>query len=324
MCRSAEQVVQVCLGLRQGERLVLIADSAEEEFGAAVFQAATAAGAAISAFIVGSAELVNSAFHSRLTATLATADASVLVCSIEGVPRSFRRHIIQVKGKPRRHAHILGINESVLRQSMMADYDEVDRVGRHLRERLRKGNALHVTTSTGTDLRVEFLPNHRWHLASGVQREAGWTNFPGGELLTSPGSVDGVYVPDGGAWLPDGATIERAARIQLHFERGVLRRMEGDSAVIDQLERAIATSPQARRVGQVAFGTNTGVLAPIGVMLQDLKMPGFHLTLGYPAPDDTGANWTCPVEVPLRTRRPDVAIDETLVMVRGKYVAGIL
>src|SRR5690606_18089053 len=85
------------------------------------------------------------------------------------------------------------------------------------------------------------------------------------------------------------------------------------------LAEAVESAPNGLRVGQVGFGTNTGVLTSIGSLLQDLKMPGFHVTLGYTCNELTGATWTSPIEVPLLVRRPDVLLDDTPLMVRGRY-----
>ena len=62
-----------------------------------------------------------------------------------------------------------------------------------------------------------------------------------------------------------------------------------------------------------------GVLAPIGALLQDLKLPGFHLSLGHTCPEITGATWDSDVEIPLLTRRGSVSIDGESVIANGKF-----
>src|SRR5690606_9040148 len=78
---------------------------------------------------------------------------------------------------------------------------------------------------------------------------------------------------------------------------------------------------EGRRVGQVALGTNIGVVASVGNLLQDLKMPGYHLALGHTCPEHTGASWTSDVEVPLLVRRADVDVEGAPILRNGRYVA---
>jgi len=158
-------------------------------------------------------------------------------------------------------------------------------------------------------------------MGTGVLHGTGWTNLPGGEVFGVPARVEGTLVHDGGIWLPEGAELPLAFRTKIVFERGEVARLDGASEPCARLEAALQASNGGRRVGQVGFGTNTGVVAPIGALLQDLKLPGFHLSLGHTCPEDTGARWDSDVEIPLLTRRATVTIDGATVMQNGKYAA---
>jgi len=107
--------------------------------------------------------------------------------------------------------------------------------------------------------------------------------------------------------------------VDLRFELGELVDAEGPEEDVRALLEAADAAPNGRRVGMLGLGTNTSVLTSIGAILQDLKMPGVHLTLGYTSRDQTGATWTSDVEIPLIVRRPDVRLDGTPIMVRGRY-----
>jgi len=111
---------------------------------------------------------------------------------------------------------------------------------------------------------------------------------------------------------------------RLTIERGEVTKIDGPVEVCARLERVLDGAASARRVGQVGFGTNTGVLTPIGALLQDLKLPGFHLTLGHTCPEVTGAKWDSEVEIPLLTRRATVTIDGESVLVAGRFPRGAL
>ena len=125
-------------------------------------------------------------------------------------------------------------------------------------------------------------------------------------------------------WLPDGTKIPPDVRTKLVLERGEVTKIEGPSEICERLGAILDGTASARRVGQVGFGTNTGVVAPIGALLQDLKVPGFHLTLGHTCPEITGAKWDSDVEVPLLTRRATVTIDGEPLLVAGRFPSDAL
>jgi aminopeptidase len=263
-------------------------------------------------------QAANPSVVSALLARLATHDASFLVSSLDGLPVELRRRVVVVGQSQRRHGHLIGITPAMMWQSMRAGYAEVDRLSVWLATRLVPGASLHATAPGGTDLRIRLDAAARVGVASGVLLDPGWTNLPGGEVFALPASADGVLVPDGGVWEPDGAKLT-TLRTKLTFERGAVTKIEGPADVCARLEEMLDGTPGARRVGQIGFGTNTGVLRPIGALLQDLKVPGFHLTLGHTCPEVTGARWDCDAEIPLLVRRASVSIDGEVVLSAGRY-----
>lgn len=319
---GARNALQVALGLRPGQRLVLIAEVVHRAIAAALLHEAEQDGLSIDAYIVGELQASNEAFVNRLCDKLEDADASILVCDLSGLSPQFRRRVIYAGGDRRRHAHMVGITESMMRQSLRADYEEVHQLGERLAACMKKNSVLDVSCSPGTELRIECEPACRWFNGSGLLRKAGWVNLPGGELVTSPKTLSGTVVPDGGVWLPDGTELGRGGRLRLRFDFGELVDAEGLDS--DRLLEALDGVAFGRRVGQAAFGTNTSVLTPIGCVLQDLKMPGFHLVLGDSCPDQTGAHWNGGIDVQVLMRRPDVRVDGRPVMVRGRYARDIL
>ncbi len=222
----------------------------------------------------------------------------------------------------RRHGHMPGVNAAMMRQSMRSDYQEIHALGKRLRTRLVAGSTLRVRAPAGTELTIAFSPHLAWCNQSGLLKDAGWTNLPGGEVLTSPMSVDGIIVPDGGMWDSSGTPVPNASRLSLHIESGYLVEARGRAGTdVDALLADFEAHDGARRVGQVALGTNVGVIALIGSLLQDLKMPGFHLSFGDTSPNLTGASWTSAVELPALVRRADVDVDGDAILRAGRYVA---
>lgn len=317
---GARNAVRDCLGIQAGQEAMVITEVATEDMAAMVLREIEAAGAKASAYIVSEAQATAEPFIVRLEAKLAEVDASFLIASTTGLPPSFRRRIISCGGARRRHAHMVGLTPPMMLTSMRADYVEVKQLGDAVLGRIKPESTLHVRTPAGTDLRIKCARGHRWVNASGVLRTPGWTNLPGGELYTTPATVDGRAVADGGVWMSDTGEIPRSARLTLTFEDGRATRLTGDDEAAAALAARLDGAENGRRVGQIGLGTNTGVVAPIGALLQDLKMPGFHLSLGHTCSDDTGATWSSPIEVPVLLRRADAWLDGTQVMQRGRWL----
>jgi aminopeptidase len=320
--QAAKNVVRNCMRVKAGETVALVIERAHEELGAALLRECEALGANAMATLLGEDQLSNLAFVERLLLRVNEATVSVLLCGYSSLPATFRRQLLPRPDASRRHAHMIGITPALVGQSLLADYGEVNRLGAELVRRLRQAKSLTITSTTGTSLEIRLSADSRWINGSGVLADKGWSNIPGGEVYTYPATVDGILVPDGGVYGLDGSLLTHGARHRLTFERGWLTNAQGSESA--NLLSAVRSAEHGDRVGQVAFGTNTGVVTSVGELIQDLKMPGFHVSLGYTSPEFTGAPWSSAIEIPLIARRPDVAIDGEPVMVRGRYTREVM
>lgn len=319
---GARNALLTCLGLVAEQSFVLLVESGYEALGAGFLRAADEIGASSEVLVVDARRAALEPFVASTTARLRTADVSLFVGSIDGVPAAFRHSIIDAGGPRRRHGHMPGVTVGMMQQSMRTDYQEVRSLTARLIERFAGDVSLTVRAPRGTELTIRCDRRASWYGEDGVLREAGWTNLPAGELLTCPASVDGVLVPDGGGWDARAQPVRNADRLRIVFERGVVSAIEGGAGTEPEVLLAqLDATPNLRRVGQIALGTNTGVVVAVGNVLQDLKMPGFHASLGHTRPEHTGASWSCPVEIPLLVRRADVDVDGTPVLRNGRFVA---
>lgn len=315
---AARAVIHDCLAVGDGERLLVVYEDGHEDFAAALVMAADERRADVDAVKVGVPLLPN--LVEKLERRLDQSDVSVLVSSVS-FPRDVRRVLTEHAIGRRRHAHMLGVSDPILRQSLRADYRAVHDLGERLARALEGTYEIKVESPAGTDLRARRDPGCRWYNQGGLQHAPGWTNLPAGEVVTTPLAVDGAFVCDGGVWLTDGATIDRleARKITLRFEHGSLVDVEGPVAARAAILADVDGRPDGRRVGQIAFGTNVGVVAPIGQLAQDVKLPGFHLVLGYSAPDVTGASWNGGGMVTVLQRQESVWLDARQVILKGRY-----
>lgn len=319
---GAANALDVCLGLEKGQALVIVFEPDAGELAAAFLQKGEEMGARVSVVVADPRKASHEPFVKSVVDQLAKCDVSLFVGSLDGLPASFRHAVIAAGGARRRHGHMPGLTTKMMQQAMRTDYLEVKALSARLYAKLQGGATITVRTPRGTNLAIHCGVKLRWHDEHGVMRGAGWTNLPAGELLTCPETAEGILVPDGGAWDTSGQPVKNADRLRMTFEDGRVADIDGGAgsepeALLDQLD----AHEHGRRIGQIGFGTNIGVVAATGNLLQDLKMPGFHLSLGHTAPEHTGAEHDSPVEVPLLIRRPDVDVDGTPVLRAGRYVA---
>lgn len=319
---AGRAVLHDCLAAREGERVLVVYEDGHDDFAAALVMAADEVRADVDAVKVGVPIVPN--LVEKLRQRLDACEVSVLVSSVS-FPREVRVVLTNHHLERRRHAHMLGVSEQVIRQSLRSDYRAVHALGVDLVRLLESTYEIKVESPGGTDLRARRDPGCRWFNQGGLQHGPGWTNLPAGEVATTPITVDGTFVCDGGIWLTDGAVIDRAdaRRIALRFEQGILVDVDAPEPIRAQILADVDSHEEGRRVGQVSFGTNVGVLAPIGQHAQDVKLPGVHLVLGYSAPDATGARWNGTGMVTLLQRQESVWLDARQIIARGRYVSSL-
>jgi aminopeptidase len=116
----------------------------------------------------------------------------------------------------------------------------------------------------------------------------GRRNMPSGEVFTGPHetSAEG-HVRFSVRSSPAGMDVDG---VELELRGGEVvaaGARTGDA----YLQRALATDPGARRLGEVGIGTNFGIDRPVGTILFDEKIGGtVHLALGRSYPETGGRN----------------------------------
>ncbi|MBT8045091.1 MAG: aminopeptidase [Verrucomicrobiae bacterium] len=167
----------------------------------------------------------------------------------------------------------------------VAFWESLDRWQCELADRLMEGSELHFQTPAGTDLKVN-TDGMRWLSSPGRK------NFPDGEVYSGPnldaenGGVEGVVFFEKRCVYQGHAV--RNARIVMENGRATdVSAEEGEDFLIAMLDQ----DEGARRIGEVAFGTNRAISKPTGQILYDEKMGGsFHLAFGAGYPETGNVN----------------------------------
>jgi aminopeptidase len=222
-----------------------------------------------------------------------------------------------------RHAHMVAISRRIMCEAMRADFNAVDALSQRVHGRAEKASKIVARSRAGSYLEASFDPEIKWLKTSGIISTAKWGNLPGGEVLTSPARVDGVYVADGvvGDYLCAryGDLKETPLSVTIEDSRITGIRSPNQDLVND-FRAYTSTDENSDRVGEFAIGTNTAVSNVIGNILQDEKLPTLHLAFGHPYAEHTGAAWSSTTHIDIVGRHFDIWFDGEQVMADGKFL----
>jgi len=322
---GARSAVFTCLKVQPDERVVLITDEATLPIGAALHAQLAEAGAAVEAFVLedlAARPLIG--LPEAIAASLESADVSIFAAVAGPGELPARIAMTRIVNRRRiRHAHMVNITPRIMREGMRADFEKVDALARWVHARTHTARELTASTPAGTRLTARFDPRIRWLKTSGIITRDKWANLPGGEVLTAPARVDGVYVVDGvlGDWLAPkyGDMSRHPLTVEIEDSRLVDARCDRDD-VLEDFRAYTATDPNSNRVGELALGVNIAVKDVIGQILQDEKIPGLHLAFGHPYSEHTGADWSSTTHIDIVGRRFDVDVDGEPLMRDSRFL----
>jgi len=321
---GAKNAVEVCLGARAGEKVVVIADKVSRGVAASLEQALEEQGARFTGLLLEDfGPRPMTVAPEPVLEALEKTDVGVLCMTPQPGELGARMAIVRVVERRQiRYAHMVGVTPEILQQGMRADYRKVDELSERLRERMQRAEALTVKTGAGTSFSAHFDRQLDWVKTSGLISPKYWSNLPAGEVFTTPATVDGTFVCDAtaGDYFNGKYGDLQATPLVMEIERG---RLVGVDCPRKDLEEEFwkycHTDENSDRVGELAFGTNLGLSRMIGILLQDEKFPGVHIAFGDPYGSQTHANWKSRTHVDVLTRNCDVWIDEDQVIEKGHY-----
>jgi leucyl aminopeptidase (aminopeptidase T) len=325
---GARNAVTVCLQVRPGERCVLITDEEALPIGAALWEQFTAAGADLRAFVVEDvAARPLATVPAPIAEALEKADVSCFAASGRAGELQSRIEMTAIVNRRRiRHAHMVNITPRIMVEGMRADFRKVDALCSYLLPRMRATKVFHATSPSGTDITATFDPEIRWLKTSGIISPDKWGNLPGGEVLTAPARVDGVFVVDGvlGDWMAAkyGDMQNNPLRIEIEDSR-IVKIECAVAEIVEDFERYTSKDENSNRVGELALGTNVALREPIGQILQDEKIPGLHIAFGHPYSEHTGATWRSSSHIDVVGRHFDVTLDGGPIMKDSKFLVNV-
>jgi aminopeptidase len=322
---GARNAVRTCLAVQPGEVVTVVTDERTLEVAASLLHALHEVAANPSVLMLE--DLASRPLRHMPPAVLRrVAAGSVAIACLqpqEGEIASRRELVDMVEQRRIRYAHMVWINDAIMRQGMRADYHAVDALSERVLAYLRPARSVVVRSAAGTELRARFDAALHWVKTSGLISPRCWSNLPAGEVFTTPATVDGIFVVDGavGDYLCPKYGDLSAHPLTLEVAGGRLRAAHcANAALLHDFLAYCGAEENGDRVGEFALGTNVAVERLIGNLLQDEKVPGVHIAFGNPYGSQTGARWTCSSHIDAITRQCDVWADGRQIMAGGRYL----
>jgi aminopeptidase len=322
---GARNAIRTCLRIRPEERVVIVTDLETEEISASLADQVREVGAPFEVYVMedyGPRPMLS--LPAPIEAALERADVSIYAGQPKQGELAFRRALTAIIDRRQiRHAHMVSISHQIMVEAMRANFNDVDAISCRVLERALKATKIVATAPGGSRLEATFDPTIKWLKTSGIISTSKWGNLPGGEVLTAPARVDGVYVADGvvGDYLcarygdlkdnPLTVTIENSRIVGLACKRQDL---------VDDFRAYTSTDENSDRVGEFAMGTNIAIHDVIGNILQDEKLPTLHIAFGHPYTEHTGAKWRSTTHIDIVGRHFDIWFDGDQIMAAGKFL----
>jgi leucyl aminopeptidase (aminopeptidase T) len=325
---GARAAVATCLRVEPAEKVTLICDRETSPIAASLAQELAGIGCRWNAFVLedlAPRPLVD--MPAEILSDMESSEVSIFAVQVQRNELKSRMQMTEVVNRRRmRHAHMVNITPQIMCEGMRADYDRVDRLSQKVIEKARTARFIRATTAAGTDIRAEINPEYKWLKTSGIISRDKWGNLPGGEIFTTPGEVNGVFVVDGvvGDYLCAQYGLLESTPLTIEIrENRIVGCSSENKQLREDFDAYTHTDENSDRVGEFAIGTNIGVERVIGNILQDEKFPGIHIAFGNPYGEHTGAAWRSSTHIDVVGLRFNIWIEDEPIMREGKFLLDI-
>src|SRR3954452_6071616 len=293
--RAVQGVVGRCLGVREGEDVVVVVDSGTREIGEALRAEASRVGAEAVLAVMDPREVDGQEPPPAVAAALAAADVFVAPTS-RSLSHTRARKAASDNGG--RGATLPGVTADLLARLMAADLETLQRRSRALAELLTEADEAHFTCPRGSDFRMDLTGRAGQPDDGDLTGPQAFGNLPCGEGFIAPLNGEGRFV------------VASLAAIGLGTGENTLIVEDGHlvEATGPEAERLLATlraaGEQGTNLAELGIGTNEKATLT-GNVLEDEKILGtVHVAFGSSA----GIGGTVSVSL----LRDSVVLDPTL------------
>ncbi len=297
--QAVRAVVRDCLGVREGEDVLVICNPATHSIGEALRAEAADAGGDAVLTVISERAAHGAEPPGTVAEAMAAADV-ILAPTVQSLSHTVARKRATEAGA--RVATLPGVTEEMLARVMSADMEGLRRRGHAVAEALEAASEAHLADSNGTDLTLELAGRKAIPDAGELTEPGAFGNLPCGEGFISPAGGHGTLVVDGSL-----AGIGLAAEpVELVVEGGHLTSARGGQGMAF-MELLTEYGDDATNVAELGIGTNEKAILT-GEILEDEKILGSaHVAFGASA--GIGGTVQVPVHLDCIVIKPTVELD---------------
>jgi leucyl aminopeptidase (aminopeptidase T) len=322
---GASNAINTCLALKPDEKITIITDNDCLEIASSLLYEVKKIGSPYNFIILEDlSPRPLKKMPQKILEELSASDVSIFCAQAKEGELGSRIQMTNIINERKiRHAHMVNISKQIMNEGMRADFIEIDKISERLIEKARKASIIKAISDNGTDITAKFSPEIKWIKTSGLISSEKWGNLPGGEIFTSPSSINGRFLVDGvvGDYLCQKYGNLKDSPLIIDIENSRIKHLEcSNSELLKEFTEYTMTDDNSNRVGEFAIGTNIAVEHVIGQILQDEKLPTIHIAFGHPYSEHTGAGWFSSTHIDCVSVKNTIFIDDEKVMENGKFL----
>lgn len=314
---GAKVALDVCLGVKQGEQVLVVADEGTRGVGHVFWEQAAALGAE-AMYLEMLPRQVNGEEPPLAVAEAMKQAAVVVAATSKSLSHTKARR--EANQRATRVASLPGITGEMLARTMTADYQKIANLSQKIADILSKGKEAHITTPAGTDLTMSLLGRTAEPDTGMLQQQGSFGNLPAGEAYIAPleGTTNGLLVIDGS--MAGVGHLQGGKAIRITVENGYATSIEGcpEAQKLDELLRPLGK--EAYNIAELGVGTNDKAIIT-GKVLEDEKVLGtVHVALGNSI--SFGGKVDVPIHLDGILLKPTLTVDGIEILNAGKMMIG--
>jgi leucyl aminopeptidase (aminopeptidase T) len=308
--RAVHAVVSECLGVKEGEEVLVVSDPATQPLGQRLRDEAAGIGAEAVLAVISERPSHGAEPPRTVAEAMAAADV-VMAPTVQSLSHTAARKRATDAGA--RCATLPGVTEEMLARVMSADMEGLRRKGHAVAEALDRASEAQITDTHGTDLRLDLSGREAIPDAGELTEPGAFGNLPCGEGFISPAGAEGTLVIDGSL-----AGIGLAEEpVELVLEGGHLTSARGGQGMAF-MELLTAHGEDGTNIAELGVGTNERAILT-GEILEDEKIAGtIHIAFGASA--GIGGTVQVPVHLDCIVMKPTLELDGEAIVRDGELL----
>ena len=308
--RAVRAIVRDCLGVRAGERVVVVCDSETAALGEMLRREAQDAGGDAVQELTPVGERDGSEPSDEAAAAMATADVAIGVTT-KSISHTVARKKANEAGA--RIATLPGIDEETLARMMSADLEVIRRRSRVVAERLGEASAARITCPLGSDLTLSLEGRHGIPDDGELTEAGAFGNLPCGEGFVSPAGGEGRLVAAGtiaGYGIPP-------EPVDIEIVGGRLTKASGDAGAW-LMKQLSAAGEGGTNVAELGVGTNENATLTDNLLEAEKILGTIHVAFGASA--GIGGTVQVPVHIDCVVTEPTLLLDGEAIVRSGELL----